>query len=226
MGDKTLSLKKFVSEVKPDMHFYHDKRFVIATLRLALVTLFMIAHPVNASDMKFPDSAGKIVAQDSTYIIRLVETPGCNIKTAEAIFYADGSPSACNAAIIDFEHYPEFMPNITSARFVSKREENPLYEFCFKAALWTVCYTDILSFDRKNEDHYIVKCDFIEGDIKDSKGSWDISRDIADSSRTRIYYKLYIDTGMFVPRWVCDILTTKSIPKMIVAIRNRIKRLP
>jgi hypothetical protein len=47
---------------------------------------------LGASVLQFPDSSGKVVAQKPDYVIRLIETPSSNIKTAEAMFLIKGSP--------------------------------------------------------------------------------------------------------------------------------------
>jgi len=36
------------------------------------------------------------------------------------------------------------------------------------------------------------------------------------------YYKSYVDTGKYLPLWVTETLTVKSIPKMIAAIERHV----
>ncbi len=199
-----------------ERQFAGDKK-----LPLEIVFLLTI-NPVNASLITFPDSCGKIVAQTSTYAIRLIETPHSTVKTAEAIFTIQGSPAVCNEVILDFSRYPEFMPNIRWAKFVGNRDGAPIYRFGFKVAFWTISYTNIFFCSKPCDGCYAIAWDFIEGDIKKTTGSWDIRPDPVDPGRTLIRYKVYIETGMLVPGWVRDILTTKSIPKMIKAIAKRV----
>ena len=183
--------------------------------------LLLSIHPLSAASlMTFPDSSGKIVARTSAYVIRLIETPNSSVKTAEALFVIQGSPAACNDVIVDFGNYPEFMPNIRWARFEGCRDGAPLYRFGFKVALWTIRYTNIFHCGKPCDKCYSIAWDFIEGDIKKTTGSWNIRPDPADPGRTLINYKAYIETGMPVPGWVRDLLTTKSIPRMIEAIHS------
>ena len=210
------------NEVKSmsERQFTGDKKLPLKS-PLAIIFL-MTFNPVNASLMMFPDSSGKIVAQTSAYAIRLIETPNSTVKTAEAIFTIQGTPTACNEVILDFGRYPEFMPNIRWAQFVSSRDGAPIYRFGFKVAFWTISYTNIFFCSKPCDSCYAVTWDFIEGDIKKTTGSWDIRPDPVNPGRTLIRYKVYIETGKLVPGWVRNILTTKSIPKMIEAIGRRV----
>jgi ribosome-associated toxin RatA of RatAB toxin-antitoxin module len=174
--------------------------------------------------MRFPDTSGRIVAQTSLYAIRLTETPKSAVKTAEAIFTVQGSPAACNAVIIDFKNYPQFMPNIRSAKFVGSRDGAPIYKFGFKVAAWTIHYTNIIYCGKSCDGCYTIRWDFVDGDIKKTTGSWNIRPDPADSAQSLIRYTTFVETGMCIPNWISDMLTTKTIPKMIEAITRRVGR--
>ncbi len=176
-----------------------------------------------ASELEFPDSTGKIVSRTPEYVIRLVETPASNVKTAQAVFFIKSSPRTCLKVISDFERYPEFMPNIRSAEFVGKKESSDIYRFSFKVALWTIHYSNIFTLLSRGDDAFSLSWDYVDGDLKKSSGSWDIGPSRLREGFSLIRYTVFIDTGMLVPRWVCDLLTAKSIPKMITAIAGRVK---
>jgi ribosome-associated toxin RatA of RatAB toxin-antitoxin module len=191
---------------------------------LNTVTIGLIAPlACLASELTFPDSAGKIVDRTPEYAIRLVETPASNVKTAEAVFFIKSSPRTCLKVISDFEHYPEFMPNIRSAEFVGKKDSNSIYRFSFKVALWTVRYSNIFMLSSRGNDTFSLAWDYVGGDLKKTTGSWDIRPSTGSGGCSVIRYRAYIDAGVFVPRWVRDLLTAKSIPKMIKAIATRAK---
>jgi ribosome-associated toxin RatA of RatAB toxin-antitoxin module len=188
-----------------------------------LISGFIVPMNIIAAPLEFPDSAGKIVGRTEDYIIRLVETPKSAVKTAEAIFFVKGSPRICLKVVSDFEHYPEFMPNIRSAEFVEKKDSCILYRFSFKVGIWTIRYCN--SFKQRASDggSYALEWDYVNGDLRKTSGSWDIRPCKDRAGYSIVQYKAFIDTGMFVPHWVSDLLTAKSIPKMIKAIAKRVK---
>jgi ribosome-associated toxin RatA of RatAB toxin-antitoxin module len=190
----------------------------------AVSALLVLAAKAAAGvpSLGFPDTSGKMVMKTDSIVIRLLETPGSNVKTVEALFIVKASPAACNTTVLGFEHYPEFMPNITRATFVERRKDRPVYQFIFKVALWTISYTNIFTCRQPSDLCYEINWEFVSGDIKKNTGSWTIMADPHTPGATVIRYKAYIDTGMLVPGWVRDRLTTKSIPAMIEWIKKRV----
>jgi ribosome-associated toxin RatA of RatAB toxin-antitoxin module len=178
---------------------------------------------IVASPLEFPDSVGKIVARTQDYIVRLVETPKSAVKTAEALFLVKGAPFTCLKVISDFKHYPEFMPNIRSAELVGIKDSCTSWRFSFRVAIWTIRYCNVFKLRSFDDGGFALEWDYVNGDLKKTSGLWDIGpcRDNAGYSIVR--YKAFVDTGMFVPLWVSDLLTAKSIPKMIKAIAERVK---
>jgi|WetSurMetagenome_2_1015567.scaffolds.fasta_scaffold449182_1 ribosome-associated toxin RatA of RatAB toxin-antitoxin module len=186
--------------------------------------IFLIIVPLAASAamLDFPDSCGKIVSRTPDQVIRLVETPGTDSKTAEALFFIKGSPKACLKVVSDFKQYPEFMPNITAAEFVETKDSCEVFRFCFKVALWNIRYTNIFKKSSSGDGTFSLKWDYVKGDLKKDSGSWNIGPSIDKEGYSLVHYRVLIDTGMLVPHWVSDLLMAKSIPKMIAAIAERV----
>ena len=189
----------------------------------AFFCISVIPTAIVASSLEFPDSSGKIVDSSEKYIIRLVETPKSAVKTAEALFFVKGSPRTCLSVVSDFEHYPEFMPNIQSAEFVGKKDSCILYRFSFKVGIWTIRYCNSFKQHAFDNGGYTLEWDYFNGDLRKTTGSWDIRPCDDRAGYSIVRYRVFIDTGMFVPRWVSVLLTAKSIPKMIKAIAERVK---
>jgi ribosome-associated toxin RatA of RatAB toxin-antitoxin module len=175
-----------------------------------------------ASDLEFPDSSGKIVDKTPEYVIRLVETPSSNLKTAEAVFIVKGAPQTCLKVVSDFGHYPQFMPNIVASELVEKKDSCVTFSFGFRVALWTIRYTNLFR-QRVFDDSSELDWSYVNGDLKETRGSWKIRRCPGKPGYSVVRYKAFINTGMFVPRWVSDLLTAKSIPNMIKAIAERVQ---
>jgi hypothetical protein len=89
-----------------------------------LILTFLLAvlnwTGVHAATIAFKDSKGTIVSQGQDYIVRMVDTPESSVKTAEALFIVKGTPEAVYKVVNDYEHYSEFMPNITKTKVLER----------------------------------------------------------------------------------------------------------
>jgi ribosome-associated toxin RatA of RatAB toxin-antitoxin module len=188
-----------------------------------LITFFfvvLICLEVLAAPLAFKDNKGAIVSRGQDFIVRMVDTPGSSIKTAEALFLVKASPDAVYKVITDYEHYPEFMPNIVKADRFEKSDTVSKCRFSLKIALLTIDYSISLKND-VNKLPYSVAWNFIEGDIKDTSGSWTIDREGKEGRTSLVLYSVHTEPGRFVPDWIANKLGSESIPDMIVAIRKR-----
>lgn len=176
----------------------------------------------SASVLQFPDSSGKIIARKPDYVIRLIETPLSNVKTAEALFLIKGSPFELFKAVTDFENYPHFMPHICKSEMVENKDSSSVYRFAFRLALWTIRYTNKFRGGQSDNGAYFVHWDYVGGDLKKTTGEWNISPYKQKEGYSLVRYKVYVDAGKFLPLWVTETLTVKSIPKMIAAIERHV----
>jgi ribosome-associated toxin RatA of RatAB toxin-antitoxin module len=177
---------------------------------------------LGASVLQFPDSSGKVVAQKPDYVIRLIETPSSNIKTAEAMFLIKGSPFEIYKAVTDFENYPHFMPHICKSELVEKNDISSVYRFAFRLALWTIRYTNKFESGQSDNGDYFIRWGYVAGDLKKTTGEWNIGLFKQKDGYSLVRYKVYVDAGKFLPLWVIEKLTAKSIPAMITAIGRRV----
>ncbi len=186
------------------------------------VLIMLFSCPgAEAAGHDFADNLGKIVKEGDNYKIRLLDENKGGVKTAEAVFLVKARPEAVFRAVTDFNHYPEFMPNIVKATPVrSTNSGDKKYSFTLKVALWDIKYTLLLKTSHM-DDIYTLDWEYVEGDIKDTTGSWRIKPYENDNGRSMIFYRVKTDPGRFVPDWVADRLSTQSIPDMIEAVRKR-----
>ena len=183
-----------------------------------LLFLILNCPGVKAGPLAFKDNKGKIVNQGQDYVIRMFDTPGSAIKTAEALFTVKASPDAIYKVVIDYGHYSEFMPNIVKSSILEKSDSTAKGRFKLKIALFSVEYT--LSF-KSDISHlpYSVTWNFIQGDIKDTTGSWLIDKEGKGTSV--VHYTVHTDPGRYVPGWIANKLSSESIHNLITAIRKR-----
>ncbi len=186
-----------------------------------IIWIVIFSCPVlTAEELSFPDNNGKIIDRSEDYIIRLIETPDTDIKTAEALFLVNAKPGVVFKAVTDFDHYPEFMPNIVKVTSVNSNNKDKRYRFTLKVAIWNINYTLLLKSENK-EDVYSLEWEYLEGDIKDTSGSWSIRKYEKENNYSLVFYRVRTDPGRFVPDWVADRLTTGSIPDLVEAVRKR-----
>jgi hypothetical protein len=193
-------------------------------LQFALGIGCLAPMPLCAFALNFPDSSGKIVHRTQEHVIRLVETPGSDLKTAEALFLIKGSPDACLKVISDFGHYPEFMPNVHFAQFVGKKDSCVVYRFVFRVGWKSVRYSNVFRQRALKGGGSMITWSYAGGDLKENSGSWEIGPFQGKAGYSIVHYKIFIDVGMFVPGWVRDFLMAKSIPKMIKAISEQVQK--
>jgi coenzyme Q-binding protein COQ10 len=182
--------------------------------------LILLCPCVKAAPLAFKDNKGKIVDRGQDYIVRLIDTPGSKIKTAEALFIVKASPDVAYKVITDYEHYPEFMPNMVKTSILERSGSVTKCKFTLKIALFTVEY----SLTLKSDIHalpYSVTWDFIEGDIKNTTGSWAIDKDGKGGHYSLVHYSVHTEPGGITPDWITNKLSSESIPDMITAIRKR-----
>ncbi len=193
------------------------------TLKLLIIwMLFFTVQNLSAEELKFNDNNGKIVDQGDNYKIRLIESEDSGVKTAEAVFLIKAPPQAVFKAVTDFKHYPEFMPNIKAASLVEKTGDGSKYRFTLKVAFLDIDYTLLLKSSIKNEI-YRLAWTYVEGDIRDTSGSWEIKHYDKNNEYSLVFYRVKTDPGRFMPDWAADRLSTRSIPDMIRAVRKKVK---
>ncbi|NOR46392.1 MAG: hypothetical protein GQ534_12475 [Candidatus Delongbacteria bacterium] len=186
------------------------------------LTYILLLITMALSALSFPDKKGEIIKDQKDFILRLVNTPNSSIKTAEAIFLVNNSSKNCFKVLNDIKNYPEFMPNITETKFISKNKNGSIYDFVFEVAFMDTEYSLLLT-DNVDKDIYYIDWTFVKGEINDSQGSWIIKP--ISISISELHYKVYLDPGSFIPDWITNKLTARSIPDMVEAIRKRVSEI-
>lgn len=136
-----------------------------------------------------------------------------------AIGMVDAAPKAIMSFLRDYPNRVGRMPHIAE---VSAEWEKNLarVNMTLKIALTKLRY-------RMQYLHYVdsmVEWEYIHGDIKDSKGYFKcFPRE--DGKKTLLVYHVQTETGMSVPKFILEMLTKHSMPKVIKAVRAAVKEL-
>ena len=186
------------------------------------ISFILFLNTSTLFSLSFSNNKGMIITNEKDLIIRLLDSPNSSIKTAEAIFVVSADSKKCFSVINDIKNYSEFMPNISESKFVLKSKQGAIFDFIFEVMFIDTEYTLLLK-DSIDNNTYHLDWTFVKGELNDSKGSWKIKPTLLDKNISEVYYKVYLDPGTFIPDWLTNKLTARSIPDMVVAIRKRVK---
>jgi hypothetical protein len=201
---------------------------------------FMLAHSNVVYAQSLENEGWELVFDKDNIQVHRRLKPASDLVEILTIATIYSSPEKVFSVITDYASYPEFMPHIVESRVV--RHENnsqeifqrvrisEFFRFLFKDRYHVVI--NHLTYPEPDGNHYRVEWTInaaatkeleIEGAIATSlnTGYWDI-QGINDNQETRIHYYLHTDPGGLIPKNFVNSGTTKSIPAVINAVRDRV----
>lgn len=116
------------------------------------------------------------------------------------------SASALFDVICDYESYPEFLPEVVSAKILS-RNDTIRVEFALEVIKR---FSYELEFTSKKDELVnwrLVKSNF----FKENAGQWLLK---PENGQVNVHYELQVEFGFLVPSWVTRKLTENSLPAM------------
>jgi hypothetical protein len=142
-------------------------------------------------------------------------------KRYEAVAVVKAQPKAVMAFLKDFASYVGPMPNLKKIEFSWEGNLARVTQH-LKVALSSISYRlNILHYDDA-----VIEWEFVEGDIKDTTGYYKLFPR-SNGKETLLVYHVYTEPGMAIPQFIMNILTRKSMPDVVKAIREEaIKRKP
>ena len=122
-------------------------------------------------------------------------------------------------AIVDFDKYPEFLPEVKSAKAQKASGDKVKVDFEIEV-MKRFKYT--LEFTMKGKEEIawrLVESDF----FKENRGRWVLKP--AGENATDVHYELELGFGFMVPGWIVKKLTETGLPKMFENYEARAKSL-
>lgn len=139
-------------------------------------------------------------------------------SSAEATDVFNCTPDEFFRIVSDYEKYPEFLTEVTSAHVLETQGNKKLVEYqvslikTFTYILWTT----------ENGPHEI-RWDLASGDVfKTCSGFWKMED---EAGRTRATYHVEASFGMFVPKAITKPLLSMNLPNMMSAYKRRVSEL-
>jgi hypothetical protein len=131
----------------------------------------------------------------------------------------------------DYGRYPEFMPNTAQAKVVGNEGGGTLVDMTLSLPLGKRKQYRLKMIPHADNDascgiawQMVPRADLAPADtIADTKGYWQLTPVPGDPRRTVVRYHVYSDPGP-VPTgfgWIVDTLGRDSLPKTLVALRER-----
>lgn len=111
-------------------------------------------------------------------------------------------------AITDFERYPEFLPEVVSAKKIGSSDSQCDVQFELEVVK-RFQYTLSFSMKAPNEVRWKLKDSNF---FKNNDGAW-VLKSISPTE-TEVHYELDVSFGFLVPGWISKKLTEVSLPKM------------
>ena len=137
------------------------------------------------------------------------------MPSASRTIEIDVTPEAFFSVITDFESYPDFIPEMVSAKIV--RQTGDIWEVAFGIhVVRRLDYT--LRLVKVSPTR--VEWSLVSGVFRSNNGSWQLTA-LADGQRTKAEYTVDIQVGMFLPGSLVRSLVGKSLPAMLTKFKAR-----
>jgi ribosome-associated toxin RatA of RatAB toxin-antitoxin module len=125
------------------------------------------------------------------------------------------SPERLMTVITDFEAYPDFIPEMVSAKII--RQTGDVWEVAFGIhVVRRLDYTLRLSKMSPTR----VEWRLVSGVFRSNEGTWQLTA-LGDGDRTHAEYTVDIQVGMFLPGSLVRSLVGKSLPSMLTKFKAR-----
>ena len=123
-------------------------------------------------------------------------------------------PQAIYDVALDFESYPEFLPDVKAASIDGRKGKDLLVTFEI-SVIKTIHYTLKVSAT----PHRRISWTLVEGDLfKKNEGEWRFEN---RQGKTRATYSVDIDFGRFVPSMITSRLIGSNLPGMMKRFKER-----
>ncbi len=196
----------------------------------AATLLFIWASATYGESIEFSDKEKQILLSGKI-IQKEVPTIGKPGKTFQAAGVINATVSNVYEVLTDFEKYHEFMPHNESTIVLERTERHaivnitlglPLNQYKKYRLSWIMEYDkNIAKIKWKKIEWPGLK---MSETIKDTEGFWYISSFPEKAHHVLVVCHVYTDPGPipFYIKWIADWMAKNSVPKMIIATKDRV----
>jgi coenzyme Q-binding protein COQ10 len=129
------------------------------------------------------------------------------------------SAQALKRVVLDFEKYPEFLPEVVSAKTVASKKKG-VQEVVFEIEVLKR-FQYVLQFDLNSENEIrwrLMESNFFTA----NEGAW-LLKPLSEK-KTQVTYELEVGVKFMVPGFVAKKLTEVNLPKLLESFEARAKK--
>lgn len=155
-------------------------------------------------------------------------------KTYDAVTVIDAPVAKLCAIVQDYAAYPAFMPNTANTQIVSSADERAVIDMTLSLPLGKIKRYRLQLDAKRGGDScqlswkLLPRADLAADDtIADTTGYWLFTPLPANRNKSVVEYFVYADPGPvpFGLGWIVDIMSKKSLPNTLEALRGRAQKL-
>ncbi len=194
---------------------------MLATSLLLLAVTHARAQGAATAELTAPEvarlNAGNVVVKTNTY----TAAGGNRAARIKAYCVIKKPLDAVWAVMLDYQKFDEFMPRLAKVEILERTRDTVKVTEAVSVALRTVTYTLDLKFDHAQRRVSWTLDKSRKNDIADTSGAWEFVRYGRGTTLAR--YTSSVDSGMFVPRFLEELLVKSGVPEVLSSLRRRIE---
>jgi hypothetical protein len=205
---------------------------ILTTSILLVAPLLALAIPLGASAQQTPTMPA--LSEDQVNRLNqgeiIVDVTNARVPIGDVLAVIDAPVERVAEVILDFDHWDEFIPNMSEAQVVERVDDGTLLcagvtdtPWPMDDRSWTIRAT-YQATQLDGVDVWVSGWDYVpgSGNLEDTEGYWLLVPWGADGSRTLLRYYLVVDLGTWVPDVLLSWGTENLLPDIVEGIRTRL----
>jgi len=143
-----------------------------------------------------------------------------NLKGAESKVLIKAPPEKVWAILDNQEKLPEVIPRFKKITVLEKTPNSQKVQVALKVCKFLPLFKYTMTLDTR-EKYKRVKFNKVDGCFKSLYGTYELER---YPQGTVLTYRMYVDTGFFVPDFVCKSGLSGDLPDIMSAIKAKAER--
>jgi hypothetical protein len=204
-------------------------RRAFMTTCLAAVLAAACSLVVHAEPIEYPTltDAERTSLDEGQAIIRPQEAAGGHGVAAVTLGVVDAPPDEVWPVARDCEHFSKFLPNTKTSRRTEENGESRCFDEISLPFPLPNLWADTTSTVRLDPEHhrYQRTWAFVRGTYRHNTGGWTVLPWGPDGQKSLVVYAFDTDPKMLIPDAIIRAAQTGALPKVLVAVRERVKAL-
>lgn len=199
---------------------------------LAFVALLLAAAGARAVEAKLPGPGWEEANRNDDLVIFTHDNPQVGTRDIIAVGEVDAAPQAVFDVVVDFDHYPQFMPYVKESRNLKKTSDLQVTVYALLSPPlvddrdYAIEVTKTVGTGRNGgvfKSAWVAVPDAAPPResvvrVKINTGSW-VMEPLDGGKRTRLTYNLSTHPGGSIPTWIANKSNTVAIPDLFKAVR-------